>query len=350
MVQDVKKLHVLVICQEGSLPPEDAATRPEAGAGLWRPVLDVCTALESLGHQVSKLGIDDELAPIRRAIAGTKPDIVFNLVEAFMGLGAYDQHVASYLELSQIPYTGCGPRGLTLARDKALSKKILSYHRIKIPKFQSFPIGRKVKRKKGLEFPLIVKSLVEDASFGIAKASLVHNDEKLAERVAFVHDSIGTDAIAERFIRGRELYSSILGSSRRTVFPTWELTITERGSGEPLIATERAKFDARYQEKMGVYHQPADALPEGLERRLAKVGKRICQILNLDGYARVDYRLDDDGEIYFIEANPNPDITRDAEFASSAALTGIEYENLLERIIRLGLARRPAPGMAIEVT
>ena len=347
MVQNVKKLRVLVICQDGALPPEEVDPSSEEGAGVWRPVYDVCTALRELGHEVSTLGIEDELAPIRRAILNDSPDIVFNLVEAFMGLGAYDQHVASYLELMRVPYTGCGPRGLTLARDKALSKKILSYHRIRTPKFQSFPLGRKAKRRAGMEFPLIVKSLIEDASFGISQASLVTNDEKLAERVAFVHETVGTDAIAERFIEGRELYSSVLGSGRRTVFPTWELTITGRSKSEPLIATEKAKFDVEYQERKGVFHQQAIDLPEDLERKIARVGKRICRLLHLDGYARVDYRLGDDDEIYFIEANPNPDITHDAEFAASAAVVGIEYPALLERILRLGMSRRLAPGIAV---
>ncbi|MGA1489539.1 MAG: D-alanine--D-alanine ligase family protein [Planctomycetota bacterium] len=340
----MSKPHVLIICQTASVPPENAVelAAAEQGAGLWRPVHDVRTTLRAHGYRVTTLGIDDELAPIRRSIQLGKPDLVFNLVEAFMGVGAYDQHVASYLELLRIPYTGCGPRGLTLARDKALSKKILAYHRIRVPAFQTFPMGRRLKRRASLAFPLIVKSLSEDASYGISKASLVTNDEKLRERGDFIHETIGTDAIVERFIDGRELYSSVLGNRRRTVFPTWELTITGRSEGEPLIATEKAKFDVGYQTRKGVFHQPAEGLPPELEKRISRLGRRICRVLDLDGYARVDYRLGEDGELYFIEANPNPDITSDAEFAASAALAGVDYPRLLSRIIRLGQQRRPA--------
>ncbi len=344
MVQNVKKLSVLVVCQEGSLPALAPERAPNRGEGLWRPVQDVSETLQSLGHQVQILGIDDELAPLRRAILRQKPDVVFNLVEAFMGIGAYDQHVVSFLELLRVPYTGSGPRGLTLSRDKALSKKILSYHRIKIPQFQTFALGRRPKRRKGLEFPLIVKSLVEDASYGISLASLVHNDEKLNERVTFVHERVGTDAIAERFIEGRELYSAVLGNDRRTVFPTWELRMTERGSEEPLIATEKAKFDLAYQDRKGVIHTSA-ALPAELERKIMQLSRRVCRILGVDGYCRVDYRLDHEGNVYFIEANPNPDIMAEAEFANSAEFTGISYSALLERILRLGLSRHPAPSI-----
>lgn len=334
----MKKLRILVICQDTALPSPEAEQAESKQFDLWKTAYDVITTLEDLGHTVDRLGIDDELAPIRRAISRHRPDVVFNLVEAFMGIGAYDQHVVSYLELRKIAYTGSNPRGLTLSRDKALSKKILHYHRIKVPEFQVFPVGRRPKRKSRLEFPVIVKSLVEDASFGISKASLVTNDDKLVERVAFVHEKLGTDAIAEQFIHGRELYSSVLGNQRLRVLPTWELLMTNRADEEPLIATEKAKFDLDYQEKKGVELRAA-GLDEEIERRVARLGRRIYRALGLDGYARLDYRLDDDGTLYFLEANANPDIASDEEFASAAASEGLPYEKLLERILRLGLAR-----------
>lgn len=342
----MKKRRVLVICQDTALPPPEVESATRKEFEYWKSAYDVITALETAGHSVDRLGIHDELAPIRRAISLRRPDIVFNLVEAFMGLGVYDQHVVSFLELSRVPYTGCNPRGLTLGRDKALSKKILSYHRIPTPDFQVFPLGRKARRRKALAYPLIVKSLLEDASFGISKASLVTSDEKLAERVAFVHEQLGTDAIAERFIDGRELYSSVIGNQRLAIFPTWELHIANRAEEEPLIATQKAKFDLTYQRKKGVFHQRAEGLSEELERVIARRSGRIYRTLGLDGYARLDYRLDAEGNLWFLEANPNPDIASEEEFARSAGAAGIVYEELLDRIIRLGLQRRPAPGVA----
>ena len=152
-----------------------------------------------------------------------KPHVVFNLLEQFHGEAVYDQNVASYLELLRVPYTGCNPRGLMLARGKDLSKKLLIYHRIPVPAFAVFPMRRKVRRPPRLGLPLIVKSLNEDASYGISQASVVDSDEKLAERVTFIHERIGTAAIAEQYIEGRELYVGVLGNERLRVLPIWEL-------------------------------------------------------------------------------------------------------------------------------
>ncbi len=156
---------------------------------------------------------------------------MFNLLEQFHGETIYDQNVASYLELMRVPYTGCNPRGLMLARGKDLSKKLVHYHRIPVPAFAVFPMRRKVKRPTRLALPLIVKSLSEDGSRGISQASVVDTDEKLAERVAFIHEQIGTAAIAEQYIEGRELYVGVLGNDRLRVLPVWELKFGNMATG-----------------------------------------------------------------------------------------------------------------------
>jgi D-alanine-D-alanine ligase len=192
-------------------------------------------------------------------------------------------------------------------------------------------------RPRELTFPLIVKSLVADASLGIAKASVVESDEKLAERVRFIHERIGHDAIAEQFIVGRELSVSVLVDARLTAFAPWELRQTSLGAHEPLIATERLKHDPIYQERTGVVIGPATVLPEALVTSLIRESKRIYRMLELSGYARIDFRLDAEGRSYFLEANPNPDIARQEEFAQSAAHGGLPYPELLERLLHLGL-------------
>jgi D-alanine-D-alanine ligase len=253
-------------------------------------------------------------------------------------VGVYDQHVVSYLELLKVPYTGCNPRGLTLARDKVLTKKILAYHRIRTPDFAHFPVGRKVVRPRRLAFPLLVKSVSEEASKGIAQASIVHNDEKLAERVAFMHGKVGTDALVEQYIEGRELYVGVLGNERVTVLPPRELVMKSL-PGEPLIATERVKHSLRYQQARGVELVFPSDLPEGVAQRLARESRRVYQALHLDGYARVDWRLTEAGQLFFLEANPNPEIARFEEFASAAEAAGLSYEALIQRLLQLGLAR-----------
>ena len=161
----------------------------------------------------------------------------------------------------KLSYTGCNPRGLLLARDKSLSKKLLAYHRIPVPEFEVFRIGRPIRRPKRLNFPLIVKSLTQEASIGISQASVVDSDEKLKERVTFIHESIGTAAIAEQYIEGRELYVGILGNQTLQALPVWELFFTNMPRSAKRIATDRVKWSVKYQKKYGIDSGPAKDLP-----------------------------------------------------------------------------------------
>jgi len=321
------------------VPPDSLEGLPEKEINVWKTEYDVISTLRGLGHEVRALGVQYELGPIRDAVEEWRPTVVFNLLEEFHGETTYDLNVAAYLELLRVPYTGCNPRGLVLARGKALSKKLLHYHRIRVPAFAVFPRGRRVRRPPRVTFPLIVKSLIEHASIGIARASVVDSDEELEERVAFVPERIGTDAIAEQFIEGRELYVGVLGNTRLTVLPTWELAFTNLPPNAPVIATERAKHSLEYQDRWGVVQGPAENLPPAVAGRIASVTRRIYRTLELDGYARIDYRLAPNGELYFLEANPNPEVAEREEFAQAALYAGLSYPRLLERILRLALQR-----------
>jgi D-alanine-D-alanine ligase len=167
---------------------------------------------------------------------------VFNLMEAFAGVTTFDQNVVSYLELLRLPYTGCNPRGLVLARDKALSKKLLAYHRIRVPEFAVVRPGRKPVLPKRLTFPMIVKSVFFEASAGISQASVVENHEQLARRVSFIHEKLGTAAIVEQFVDGRELYIGVVGNETLEVFPVWEMSFDRMPDNRWKIATERVKW------------------------------------------------------------------------------------------------------------
>jgi D-alanine-D-alanine ligase len=333
----MKKLRVLVLTHPDLAPPDVISSLTPKQLFEIKTEVDVITTLRRLGHDVHVLGVQWELRPIREAVDVLKPDIVFNLLEEFHGETTFDHNVVGFLELMKVPYTGCNPRGLMLSRGKALSKKLLAYHRIRVPDFAVFPLGRKVRRPRHLAFPLIVKSLIEHSSTGISQASVVDSDEKLIERVRFVHERIGTDAIAEQFIEGRELYVSVLGTDRLRAFTPWELVVEKGQPNEPLIATARAKHDPDYQTKKGISIRAVQQLHPELEDRLLHDSKRIYRILELSGYARIDFRADADGRAYFLEANPNPDIAEHEEFASAAAFDDLPYPKLLERIIRLGL-------------
>jgi D-alanine-D-alanine ligase len=269
------------------------------------------------------------------------PHIVFNLMEAFAGIPTFDQNVVSYLELLRLPYTGCNPRGLILARDKALSKKLLAYHRIRVPEFTVVRPGRKPTLPKRLGFPLIVKSLFFEASAGISQASVVENEEQLARRATFIHDTLGTAAIAEQFIDGREIYVGVIGNERLEVLPPWEMSFAGMPDNRWRIATERVKWSTQYQKKHGILTDRA-RLDATLVDRLQHVAKRAYRALDLNGYARIDLRVDEDERIYVLEANPNPNLAYGEDFSESAEAIGLSYERLLERIIALGRRWEPA--------
>ncbi|HEV8606831.1 MAG TPA: hypothetical protein VGQ99_15915 [Tepidisphaeraceae bacterium] len=334
-------LRVLMLIEEGLNPPESVEGLNEEQIAPFKTEWDVWTSLKKMGHEVQKLELHNELGAVRDAIGQFKPQVAFNLMEGFRGNPIYDQHVVSYLELIEQAYTGCNPRGMTLARDKALTKKIMAYHRIRVPAFAVFPRGRAITRPRKLEFPLLVKSVSVEGSIGISQASIVHDDEKLKERVKFIHDSLQTYAIAEQYIEGRELYVGVMGNLRLQTLPVWELIFEKVPEDQPRIATRRSKFNAAYQKKWGITSRAAQGLPEGMEKELAHLCKRIFRILGLTGYARLDFRLTPTGELYLLEANPNPQIACSEDFADSAKAAGMGYEELIERILKLGLSYSP---------
>jgi D-alanine-D-alanine ligase len=307
----------------------------------WRTEYDVVSTLRKLGHDVYPLGVKSDLGVIHSAIETWKPDIAFNLLEEFDGVAVYDQHVVSYLELLRLPYTGCNPRGLMLARDKTLTKKVLSFHRIPFPEFIEVSQGRTVKRPKWLTFPLIVKSATEEASLGISQASIVEDDEKLKERVAFIHDSIKSAALIERYIEGREFYVGVIGNSHLQVLPVWELIMDKLPDDVRRIATERVKWSRKYQTKYGITSREAKNLPEGKVEEIQRLSKRVYRALGLSGYARIDIRMDADGQLYILEANPNPQIAHEEDFADSAEKADYQYKDLLQEIVNVGLRWRP---------
>ena len=335
----MKKRRVLALVHEHLVPPADTAGIDILEAE-WKMEYDVIETLREVGHEVRVLGTHDNLSGIRTAIEEFKPHIVFNLMEAFADVTTFDQNVVSYLELLRLPYTGCNPRGLILARDKALSKKLLAYHRIPVPDFTVVRRGRKPQLSKRLQFPLIVKSLFFEASAGISQASVVENTEQLAKRVHFIHENLGTAAIVERFIDGRELYVGVIGNERLETLPVWEMSFDKMPDNRWRIATERVKWSTQYQKRHGIMTDKADLDP-ALAERIHRIARRAYRALDLNGYARIDFRLDEEGRPQVLEANPNPNLAYGEDFAESAEVHGVSYERLLDRILTLGLRWEP---------
>ncbi len=334
-----KKGRVLALVHDHLVPPDDT-TGIDILEADWKMEYDVIETLRESGHDVHVLGIHDELAQIRPTAAAFQPHIVLNLLEAFAGVTTFDQNVVSYLELLRLPYTGCNPRGLMLARDKALSKKLLAYHRISVPEFTVVRPGRKATLPKRMDFPVIVKSLFFESSAGISQASVVETDEQLQRRVQFIHENLGTAAIVEQFIDGRELYVGVLGNERLQALPVWEMSFAQMPENKWRIATERVKWSTQYQKRHGIMTDRA-VLDAATQERIQHMARRTYRALDLNGYARIDLRMDDEGRVFVLEANPNPNIAYGEDFAESAEVAGLSYERLLDRVIALGRKWEP---------
>ena len=336
----MKKLRILVLVHETLVPPETLEGCTEQQADEFRTEFDVISRLRRCGHEVRPLGIGDSLGELRASIQDWKPEVCFNLLEEFGGIVTYDQHVVAYLELMRQHYTGCNPRGLMLSRDKVLTKQILSYHRIPTPQFALLPRGRRIRIPARLRYPLFVKSATEDASLGISQASLVDDPARLRERIEFIHEHTKSDALVEEFIEGRELYVAMLGNERVHTLAPWEFIFGELKDGRAAIATRKAKWDRAYQERHRITSRKALDLPEELTERLDRQARRMFRALHMSGFARMDFRLRADGTAFALEANANPNLAAEEDFADAALDEGMDYAALLERIIALGCAYR----------
>jgi D-alanine-D-alanine ligase len=294
-------------------------------------------ALKRLGHDVEMVGLDSSLTPLIKVLSKSSPDIVFNLLEEFAGEALFDHSVVSFLELMDLAYTGCNPRGLALSRDKATAKKIVTYHGIATPAF--FVVSRRqraVQVPKGVRFPLMVKYLTEEASFGLEPENVVHSVSELRAQVARMLDRFEADLLVEEYIDGREIYLGVLGNELFEVLPARELHFGRLPQKMPRIASGKVKWSAGFRKRHGIHTRTVTTKDQALLQRLRQATQKIVKALRINGYCRVDYRVDRRGQIYFIEANPNPQICIHEDFADAAASDGWAYDELIDRVVHLG--------------
>ena len=330
-----RKYKVLVLFDTAGTPPADQDFSKELKTDDWAAEAHVIEALKALGHEVRTIGVFDEPGMIIDEIKTHPPDVVYNLTEHFNAVSEHDRNVAGLLEMMDVPYTGSSPTGLTLCKNKGMSKEILTYHKIRVPHFAIFPPGATIRRPKRLSFPLFIKPSKEEASYGISQDSFVENDDAFEERVRFIHERMNQEALAEEYIDGRELYVSILGNERLQVFPIREVVFADIPDGRPRFSTFKAKWDDSYRKRWGIQNVFAESLPNGAEQRIARICKAVYRALRIRGYGRIDLRLTPENEIVVLEANPNPNLDRTDEFAQSAIKAGLSYEQLAQRILNL---------------
>ena len=324
-----------------ALHPEwgDADYKREIDAKVEEAEYDVARALLANGHDVLMVGIGNELGPLLDKLAQFGPKLVFNGCEAFRGNARHEYGIAAVLEMHGYAHTGSPPTALLVARNKSLTKKVLAYHAIRVPAFAEFHPGEELVRPSELRFPLIVKPLLEDASVGIAQASVVENDDSLAERVRFIHEKFTQAAIVEELVEGRELYAGLIGNDKVQVLPLVELTFGEPETSEHRIATYKAKWDEEYRKRKKIRNVFAKGLSDELTAKISDICITAFHALWLQDYGRVDLRLAHDDEVYVLEVNPNPFLAVENEMADAAEKAGLKYNEFVQRIVDEAVAR-----------
>jgi len=324
-----------------SLHPEweDDAFKREVEAKAEEAEYDVARALLAGGHDVLMIGIGDDVAPLLTKLTAFQPKLVFNGCEGFRKNARHEYAIAALLDMYGYRYTGSSPTALLVARNKSLTKKILAYHGIRVPAFAEFHEDEKLVRPSELRFPLIVKPLLEDASIGIAQASVVEDDASLGQRVEFIHEKYHQAAIVEELVEGREVYVGLIGNDDLEVLPLTEMTFGEPEIGEHRIATYKAKWDEEYRKKKKIKNVFAKGVSEELTRRIGEICSTAFHALWLQDYGRVDVRLAHDNEVYVLEVNPNPFIAAEHELAEAAEKSGLKYNAFIQRIVDEAMAR-----------
>ena len=299
---------------------------------------DVLSCLKRLGHEVETLAVFDNVAAMVEKLKSYAPDVVFNLSESFYHDRSHEPNIPALLELMNVRYTGSGPDALLLCKDKALAKKVLAFHRVRSPHFVVSHRGHPLRRLRRFHFPAFVKPVCEESSDGISRASFVRDENEALERARFVHQKFGCDALIEEYIEGRELYISVLGNNQLKVFPPREIFFDQVPDDVPKFATYHAKWNGRYRKRWGIKNGDAKPLPDGVTDDLARLGRKVYRLLKIRGFGRIDVRLTPQGEIFVIEANPNPSLAADEDFAQAAVAGGIAYDALVQQILDAAFA------------
>ena len=318
---------------------EDEAFKREVEQKVEEAEYDVARALMAGGHEVLMVGIGDDVSPLLTKLAAFQPRLVFNGCEGFRKNARHEYAIAALLDMYGYRYTGSSPTALLVARNKSLTKKVLAFHGIRVPAFAEFHEGDALVRPSELRFPLIVKPLLEDASIGIAQASVVEDDASLKQRIEFIHAKYHQAAIVEELVEGREVYVGLIGNDDVEVLPLTEMTFGEPETTEHRIATYKAKWDEDYRKRKKIRNVFAKGVSDELTRRIGEICSTAFHALWLQDYGRVDVRLAHDDEVYVLEVNPNPFIADEHELAEAAKKSGLKYNAFIQRIVDEAMAR-----------
>jgi D-alanine-D-alanine ligase len=322
---------------------EEDTSEPEATqAGRKRKVKEdreeIFDALGKLGHEPSYYVLDGRPQSLY-ALGKCGADLVFNLTESYAGDDTKEMNVAAYMDLLGLPYTGAGPHAHFLAQDKATAKKMFAFHEIRTPFFATAYRGN-IDHAHDVKFPLIVKPQSEDGSIGIDAEAVVTGVKELMERVEYVQNEFDSPALIEEYIEGREIYAGILGSYEKVeVLPLVELDLSKLPEGTPKIASRDVKFETDSKAYKLTKSKIVEDLDEATAQKLQETAIAAYRAVKLRDYGRIDMRLTPEGEVYVIEANPNPWLSSKHEFAMAAKKSGRSYTQLIGEIVELAVER-----------
>ncbi len=324
--------------------PEDI---PEAPARARRPrrkgdAQEIAEVLTRAGHETFPLVVDGSRECLKR-LAAVEADLVFNLVEGFGDDDTKEPHVAAYYDLVGLRYTGSGPRGLALAMDKALAKKVFAFHHVPTPMFATVFRGR-TDWAHDIEFPVIVKPMREDGSIGIGFSALANSIKELMERIDELHADFDHPVLIEQYIEGREIYVGVIGNARAVAFPPVELDLSHLPEGTPRIAGTEVKWEEGTRAYRGSKVRVPDDLPDKVVTAIQEGALTSFHALHLRDYARFDFRVTPDHKAYLIEANPNPYLHSGAEYIKAARASGRTHPETILEIVELAQARYHPPG------
>lgn len=337
MSKETQKIKTLVVFNDlksSSNPDMDviseAAVRDEAMA--------VYGVLNNSRHTPELFPMYD-LNKVFEKIQSFQPDVIFNLCEGLQSRTDQEMNVAGLWEIMDLPFTGNAPLTLGLAQDKILSKYLFKATGIPTPDFciyEEIPISCE------LEYPLIAKPSREDGSVGITQKSVVRNNDELQTVVSALLKKYKQPILVEKFIAGREFNVSILGNDNPQVLPPSEISF-EQVSDEYFPITS---YEAKWLSNHPIYQMTPPVCPANitteLAGKLAELSLKVYRVLHGRDYGRVDIRMDNAGNLFVLEYNPNPDISPDAGFVRALKAAGISYESFVEFLLKQALARRKA--------
>lgn len=303
----------------------------------------VMAILQARGCATVGLGITDDVFAAVTSLREMRPDVIFNLCESIGGDNRFEPLLPMLMDREGFAYTGSGPLSLSLALHKHKAKEVLRARGIPTPE-AVFLTTPDITAAAAMPFPLIVKPAREDASVGITRDSVVWTREALEQRVAYVLSRYHQPALVERYIDGREIYVSMLGSPDGVtqVFPFYEIDFSEMPADRPRIVSFEGKWVETSDEYRGTKPVRCENLSPELQARIAAAALGAFDTLELRDYARVDIRLAADGVPYVIDVNPNCDLSDVAGgFSKAAKAAGLSYEQVILRIVELAFARRP---------